>query len=257
YSDFLRINQITDYLVRVVEPKLATIPGVQGVNLAGGQEFAARIWLIPERMAAFNLTASDITNALRRNNVLTSLGSTRSAIINLKADTDMRSIEDFRAMIVKAENGSIIRLADVADVELGSETYAPTARYKGKPAVFVAVELAPDANSIEVMQAVRKVWNEQVAPQFPEGLGGELLYDATDYIRDAIADVQATIAEAVFIVVVVIFLFLGSMRSVVIPAIAVPLSLIGAMALMLVMGYSLNLLTLLAMVLAIGIVVDD
>jgi multidrug efflux pump len=259
YSDFLRINQITDYLVRVVEPKLATIPGVQGVNLAGGQEFAARIWLIPERMAAFNLTASDITNALRRNNVLTSLGSTRSAMItiNLKADTDMRSIEDFRAMIVKAENGSIIRLADVADVELGSEKYAPTARYKGKPAVFVAVELAPDANSIEVMQAVRKVWNEQVAPQFPEGLGGELLYDATDYIRDAIADVQATIAEAVFIVVVVIFLFLGSMRSVVIPAIAVPLSLIGAMALMLVMGYSLNLLTLLAMVLAIGIVVDD
>ena len=259
YSDFLRINQITDYLVRVVEPKLATVPGVQSVDLAGGQEFAARIWLIPERMAAFGMTASDVTTALRRNNVLTSVGSTRSAMIsvNLRAETDLRSIEEFRQLIVRADGGSIIRLGDLAEVELGSETYAPTARFKGKPAVFIAVELSPDANSIDVMHAVRKVWNEQVAPQFPEGLEGQLLYDATDYIRDAIADVQATIVEAVIIVVVVIFLFLGSLRSVIIPAIAVPLSLIGAMALMLIMGYSLNLLTLLAMVLAIGIVVDD
>jgi len=259
YSDLLRINQVTDYLVRVVEPKLATIPGVQAVNLAGGQPFAARIWLKPERMAALNLTATDVTTALRRNNVLTSVGSTRSAMISvdLKADTDLRSIEQFRQMIVHTENGSIIRLSDVAEVELGSETYSPTAYFKSKPAVFIAVDLSPDANSIDVMKDVHKVWDEQIHSQLPEGLQGQLLYDATDYIRDAIDDVQATIIEAVIIVVVVIFLFLGSLRSVIIPAIAVPLSLIGAMALMLVMGYSLNLLTLLAMVLAIGIVVDD
>jgi len=259
YSDFLRINQITDYLVRVVEPKLATIPGVQKVNISGGQPFAARIWLIPERMAAFNLTATDVTTALQRNNVLTSVGATQSAMltINLKADTDLRSIDQFRQMIVRAEGGSIIRLSDVADVELGSETYSPTARYMGNPAVFIGVELSPDANSIDVMEDVRKIWDEQISPQFPEGLEGRLLYDATDYIRDAIADVQATIVEAVIIVVVVIFLFLGSLRSVIIPAIAVPLSLVGTLALMLLMGYSLNLLTLLAMVLAIGIVVDD
>lgn len=259
YSDFLRINQITDYLARVVEPKLSTIPGVQAVNIAGGQPFAARIWLIPERMAAFNLSASDVNTALRRNNVLSSVGSTRSAMVTveLKADTDLRSIEQFQQMIVRAENGSIIRLGDLAEVELGSENYSPTARFRGKPAVFIAVDLSPEANSIDVMQDVRKVWNEQINTQFPEGLEGQLMYDATDYIRDAIDDVQATIIEAVIIVVVVIFLFLGSLRSVIIPAIAVPLSLIGAMALMLLMGYSLNLLTLLAMVLAIGIVVDD
>src|SRR5690606_28863364 len=147
--------------------------------------------------------------------------------INLKADTDLRSIDQFRQMIVRAEGGSIIRLSDVADVELGSETYSPTARYMGNPAVFIGVELSPDANSIDVMEDVRKIWDEQISPQLPEGLEGRLLYDATDYSRDAIADVQATIVEAVIIVVVVIFLFLGSLRSVIIPAIAVPLSLVG------------------------------
>lgn len=259
YSDFLQINQITDYLIRVIEPKLATISGVQSVGFSGGQPFAARIWLKPERMAAFNMTASDVSSALRRNNVLTSVGATRSAMlsIDLKADTDIRSIEQFKQMIVKADHSSIIRLQDIADVELGAENYTPSARFTGKNAVFLSVELTPDANSIDVMEDVRKIWAEQIEPQFPEGLKGQLIYDATSYIKDAINDVQATIIEAVLIVVVVIFLFLGSLRSVVIPAVAVPLSLIGSMSLMLAMGYSLNLLTLLAMVLAIGIVVDD
>ena len=187
------------------------------------------------------------------------MGSTRGAMttVDLKANTDLRDIDQFKRMIVRAEKGSILRLEDVAEVELGTDDYIHSARFNGEPAAFFSIFLTPDANAIDVMQELHRVWDEETIPQLPEGLKASFSYDSSEYIRDAIAGVQSTILEAVGIVILVIFLFLGSMRSVVIPAVAVPLSLIGALFLMLVFGFSLNLLTLLAMVLAIGIVVDD
>ncbi|MYM64806.1 efflux RND transporter permease subunit [Pseudomaricurvus sp. HS19] len=259
FSDSMEINQITDYLVREVEPRISTVPGIQRAEIMGARTFAVRAWLKPERMRAFNLTASDINEALRSNNVLSAVGSTKGSMlaIDLKADTDLRDINQFRRMIVRAENGSIIRLEDVADVQLGAESYAGSARFNGKQATFIAVFTTPDANTIEVLADLRKVWDEEIVPQLPEGLEADFSYDSSTYIRDALDEVQSTIVEAVLIVIVVIFAFLGSMRSVIVPAVAVPLSLVGAMFLMLLLGFSLNLLTLLAMVLAIGIVVDD
>lgn len=259
YSDALNTNQITDYLIREVEPRLATVGGVQRAEIHGGRTFAVRAWLKPERMRAFNLTASDISNALRANNVLSAVGATKGQMtsIDLKADTDLRDIDQFKRLIVRAEKGSIIRLEDVADVELGAESYNTSARFNGQKATFFAIYLTPDANAIEVLAELRRVWDDEVVPQLPEGLYANFSYDSSVYIRDAISEVKQTIVEAVVIVIVVIFLFLGSMRSVLIPAVAVPLSLVGALLLMLVLGFSLNLLTLLAMVLAIGIVVDD
>ncbi len=259
YSDSLKTNQITDYLIREVEPRLATVSGIQRADIGGGQTFAVRVWLKPERMRAFDLTASDINQALRNNNVLSAVGATKGSMmaIDLKANTDLRDLTQFKQMIVSAERGSIIRLEDVADVELGAESYSESARFNGKQATFFAVYLTPDANAIEVLKNLREVWNNDVVSQLPEGLQAEFAYDSSIYINDAIGEVKQTIAEAILIVIVVIFLFLGSMRSVLIPAVAVPLSLVGALFLMLLLGYSLNLLTLLAMVLAIGIVVDD
>lgn len=259
YSETLNTNQITDYLIREVEPRLATVSGVQRAEINGGRTFAVRAWLNPDKMRAFNMTASDISEALRNNNVLSAVGSTKGSMlsIDLKANTDLRNIEEFKRLIVQAEHGSIIRLEDVADVELGAEDYNGSARFNGNRATFFAIYLTPDANAIEVLGELRNVWDNEVVPQLPEGLKANFSYDSSVYIRDAIAEVEKTIIEAIIIVVVVIFLFLGSMRSVLIPAIAVPLSLVGALFLMLVFGFSLNLLTLLAMVLAIGIVVDD
>lgn len=259
FSDTMNTNQITDYLIREVEPRLATVPGIQRADINGGRTFAIRAWLKPERMRAFNLTASDVSEALRRNNVLSAVGSSKGSMvtIDLKANTDLHDVEQFKRMIVRSQNGSIIRLEDVADVELGAEDYSRSARYNGEHATFFAIFLTPDANAIEVLGELRRVWDEEVIPQLPEGLTASFSYDSSTYIRDAIADVEGTIIEAIVIVIVVIFLFIGSMRSVIIPAVAVPLSLIGAMFLMLLFGFSLNLLTLLAMVLAIGIVVDD
>lgn len=259
YSDTMEINQITDYLIREVEPRLATIPGIQRANINGGRTFAIRAWLKPERMRALNLTADDVYQALRSHNVLSAVGSTKGNMlsIDLKAHTDLHTVEQFNRMVVHSENGSIIRLEDVADVELGAESYVESARYNGKYATFFAIYTTPDANTIDVLSDLREVWDNDITPQLPEGLTASFSYDSSTYIRDAIAKVERTIVEAVLIVIVVIFLFLGSMRSVIIPAVAVPLSLIGALFLMLLFGFSLNLLTLLAMVLAIGIVVDD
>lgn len=259
FSESLRVNQITDYLIREVEPRLSTVPGIQRAEVNGGREFAVRVWLNPDRLRAFNLTASDVRTALAENNVLSAVGSTKGSMlsVDLKADTDLRDIDQFKRLIVRAENGSIIRLEDVAEVELGAEAYTSGARFNGREATFMAIYLTPDANAIDVLNELKEVWDAEIIPQLPEGLEADFSYDSSTYIRDAVAEVEATIIEAVIIVIVVIFLFLGSVRSVIIPAVAVPLSLIGALFLMLLMGFSLNLLTLLAMVLAIGIVVDD
>jgi multidrug efflux pump len=259
FSDVLDNSQITDYLTRVVEPKLATVAGVQRAQVIGQRTFAMRIWLDPGRLTALDVTASDVYDALERNNVLSAVGATKGSMVTtgLSADTDLSTPEEFRELVVRVENGAVVRLGDVADVELGAEDYNTSVSFNGENATFMSIEVAPDANALEVIDAVREVWDGQIVPELPEGLEARIPYDATDYIRNAISDVITTLIEAVAIVIVVIFLFLGSVRSVLVPAVAVPLSLVGALFPMLLMGFSINLLTLLAMVLAIGIVVDD
>ena len=258
-SEHLNDNQITDYLVRVVEPRLATIPGVQRAEIMGAGTFAMRVWLQPDRMNALGVTASDVHMALQSNNVLSALGSTRGQMVSvdLTARTDLRTPEEFRELVVYESDGAIVRLGDIAEVELGSENYDASVTINGESATFMGMFTSPDANSLDVMAEVRRVLGEEVVPQLPEGIVATIAYDSTEAIQDAINEVVRTIIEALIIVIVVIFLFLGSIRSVLIPTIAVPLSLVGAMFLMLLMGFTINLLTLLAMVLAIGIVVDD
>ncbi|GGK14124.1 efflux RND transporter permease subunit [Luteimonas terricola] len=258
-SERLSDNQITDYLTRAVEPRIATIEGVQRADIYGSGAFAMRVWLKPDRMTALQVTASDVQAALRSNNVLSALGSTKGQMvsIDLTARTDLRTPEEFRQLLVREEDDAIVRLGDVADVELGSENYGSSVRINGDAATFMGIFVSPDANSLDVIAEVRRVWDEEIIPQLPEGIEGTIPYDSTEAIQDGINEVITTIVEAVAIVIVVIFLFLGSLRSVLIPAITVPLSLIGALFLMLLMGFTINLLTLLAMVLAIGIVVDD
>jgi len=259
FSEILDSNQITDYLVRVVEPQLATIAGVQRAQILGARTFAMRVWLDSGRMAALGVTGSDVMQTLRANNVLSAVGRTRGQMvaIDLAADTDLRSVEEFEQLTVRSDRGAIVRLADIAEVELGSESYDSSATFNGMAATFIGVEIAPDANALDVIAQVRQVWNSEILPQLPDGLDANIPYDSTEYIQNAISEVMMTIALALVIVLAVIYAFLGSLRSVIIPAVAVPLSLIGTFMMMLLLGFSINLLTLLAMVLAIGIVVDD
>ncbi|WP_018876248.1 efflux RND transporter permease subunit [Thioalkalivibrio sp. ALE31] len=259
YSERLSNNQTTDYLIREVQPELATVNGVQRAEILGAQSFAMRAWLDADRMASFGVTGRDVREALERNNVLSAVGQTRGSMVglDLTADTDLQRPEEFEQLILFETDGDLVRLGDVAEVELGSESYDTSVRFNGQAATFVGIELAPDANALDVIAEVRDVFDERILPRLPSGLEGEIVYDSTDYIQSAIDEVLLTIGLALAIVLVVIYLFLGSLRSVLIPAVAVPLSLVGTFMLMLLMGFSLNLLTLLAMVLAIGIVVDD
>ena len=259
FSDVLDDNQITDYLVRVIEPKLATIEGVQQAQILGDRTFAMRIWLNPDKMAALNLTASDVYAALRANNVLSAVGATKGTMvaIDLTAQTDLNTVEEFNELVIKSQDNAIVRLKDIASIDLGAESYTSSVNFNGNNATFMGVYVRPDANTLDVIKSVREVFNNEIIPQLPEGLNAAVPYDSTRYIQDSIDEVIKTIIEAVFIVILVIYLFLGSLRSVFIPAVAVPLSMIGGLFLMLLMGFSINLLTLLAMVLAIGIVVDD
>lgn len=258
-SERLDNNQITDYLTRVIQPKLVTVPGVQRADILGAGSFAMRVWLKPDRMTALQVTASDVDAALRNNNVLSALGATKGQMVSmdLTARTDLRTPEEFRELVIREQDGAIVRLGDVADVVLGSENYGTSVRINGQAATFMAIYVSPDANSLDVIKEVRKAWDAEIIPQLPEGMVGTIPYDSTEAIQDAIDEVITTIIEAVIIVIVVIYLFLGSFRSVLIPAVTVPLSLVGTLFLMLLMGFTINLLTLLAMVLAIGIVVDD
>ena len=259
-SDRLDGNQIGDYLTRVIQPKLVTVPGVQSAEIMGAGNFAMRIWLKPEKMAALKVTASDVSAALQSNNVLAAVGSTKGQMvaIDMTARTDLRNADEFRKLVVREQDGAIVRLGDIADVVLGSDSYGTSVRINGgDTATFMAINVSPDANALDVIKAVRKVWDNEIIPQLPQGMQASIPYDSTEAIQDSIKEVIRTIVEALLIVIVVIYLFLGSLRSVLIPAIAIPLSLVGGMFLMLLMGFTINLLTLLAMVLAIGIVVDD
>ncbi len=257
-STALEANQITDYLVRVVQPKLATIEGVQKADVIGTGTFAMRIWLKPERMAALGLSPSDVYHVLAAQNYLSAVGKTKGSMIsvNLTARTDLHTVDEFRQMVVREHHGEIVRLGDIADVALGAEETDVDVKFDGKSTTIISISVLPTANSIDVIKRVRAVWPE-IQAQLPSGIQGNLVYDATEFINDSIHEVMKTLVEAVGIVILVIYLFLGSFRSVVIPIVAIPLSLVGCSVLMLALGFSINLLTLLAMVLAIGLVVDD
>lgn len=257
-SDTLDSNQITDYLSRVVQPKLATVPGVQRADILGARTFAMRVWIKPDKLTAYGISPSELREVLTTQNYLSAVGSTKGAwtISNLNAQTDLRTAEEFKQLIVKEKDGKVVRLGDVADVVLGAEDYNTTVKMGSQNATFIGVYGLPTANVIDVVKGVRKAFTE-IKAQLPPGLMAVIPYDSTIYINDSIKEVVKTLIEAMIIVSVVIYLFLGSIRSVLIPVVAIPLSLIGGMFLMYAMGFSLNLLTLLAMVLAIGLVVDD
>ena len=251
-------NQITDYLTRVVQPKLSAINGVQRADILGDRTFAMRIWLKPDKMTALGISPSQVQDALAKNNYLSALGKTKGSMVsvNLVANTDLRSPEEFRDMVVKQGNGSVVRLGDIADVVLGSENYDSDVRFNGESATFMGVWVLPTANSLDVIKRVRETLPE-IQSQLPPGVTVGVPYDSTEYIQDAINEVLHTLTETLIIVVIVIFLFLGSFRSVLIPVVAIPISLVGAVFLMLVAGFTINLLTLLAIVLSVGLVVDD
>ncbi|MEO8459347.1 MAG: efflux RND transporter permease subunit [Dokdonella sp.] len=257
-SDTLASNSITDYLVRVVKPKLDALDGVQTAEILGGRQFALRAWLDPVRMAAHGVTASDVYQALSANNYLAAVGSTKGQMVSvdLTASTDLHTVDEFKQLSVKQKDGAIVRLDDVANVVLGAENYDSSVAFSGKQAVFVGIKVAPDANVLDVAKRVRDALPD-IQSQLPSGLVGTIVYDGTEFVTSSIHEVVKTLIEALLIVTIVIFLFLGSFRAVIIPVIAMPLSLIGAFFVMLILGFSMNLLTLLALVLAIGLVVDD
>ncbi len=258
YSDVLPSNSVTDYLLRVVKPKLDSIEGIQTAEILGGRQFALRAWLDADRLAAVGLTANDVVNSLSANNYLAAVGSTKgqAVTVDLRAGTDLHSVEEFRKLIVKQANGALVHLEDVATVELGAETYDLNVAFSGHRSVFIGIKVAPEANFLDVAERVRAVF-PSIQQQFPSGMTGKIVYDATDFVNTSIAEVEKTLVESLVIVTVVIFLFLGNFRAVIVPVIAMPLSLVGTFFVMLILGYSINLLTLLALVLAIGLVVDD
>ncbi len=258
-SDILDSNQITDFLVRVIQPRLSAVDGVQRADVLGARNFAMRIWLKPERLAAHNVTPSQVRAALAANNFLSALGQTKGSLVqvNLSANTDLTTVDEFKELVLRtSDNGAVIRLKDIADVELGSESYIPEVRFSGRTATFMGIWPLPNANSLKVIEGVRAEM-EAIQKTLPSGLEARIAYDATEYIDTAINEVVWTLVETLSIVILVIFLFLGSLRTVLIPVIAIPISLIGGIFLMQLFGFSINLLTLLAIVLSVGLVVDD
>ncbi len=254
----LTSNKITDYLIRVVQPKLQAIEGVQTAEILGKKLFAMRAWLNPKKLAAYNLTASDVWSALGKNDYLAAVGRTKGQMVqvNLTASTSLHSLDDFRNLIIKQQNGAVVRLQDVANVTLGSDDYDTQVAFDGQKAVYIGIKVTPSSNLLDVIKRVRDTF-PGIQKQFPEGINGQIVYDSTKFVNSSITEVEHTLIEALLIVTLVVFLFLGSVRSVLIPVIAIPLSLVGAFTIMLALNFSINLLTLLALVLAIGLVVDD
>ena len=242
----------------MVQPKLSAINGVQRADILGNRTFAMRIWLKPDQMAARGVSPSDVRDALSKNNYLSALGSTKGSMVsvNLVANTDLKNADEFKQMVIKQQNGVVVRLGEIADVILGAENYDSDVRFNGQQATFMGIWVLPTANSLDVIKAVRAEI-PGIRAQLPQGMNVGIPYDSTAYIQDAINEVLHTLSETLLIVVIVIFLFLGSFRSVLIPIVAIPISLIGAVFLMLVAGFTINLLTLLAVVLSVGLVVDD
>ena len=257
-SGILQQNEITDYLVRVVQPRLSALPGVQRADILGARTFAMRIWLKPDRMAAFNISPAQVRQALAANNFLAALGRTKGEFIqvDLTADTNLGTVGEFRQLVVRERNGTVVRMGDIADVVLGAEDYDAEVHFSGKTATFMGIWPLPNANSLDVIKRVRTEM-DSIRRGLPTGLEARVAYDATNYISNAIREVLKTLGDTLLIVMAVIFLFIGSFRSVLIPVVAIPLSLIGGVFLMQVFGFTVNLLTLLAIVLSVGLVVDD
>ncbi len=258
YSTTLPTSNVTDFLLREVKPTLDSVEGVQTAELLGARNFALRAWLNQDRMAANGVTAADVNAALAANNYLTSAGATKgqAVTVDLTAETDLHTVEEFKHLVVKQSGLGLVRLEDVADVTLGSDNYDFNVAFDGQKSVFIGIKVAPNANVLEVAERVRKAF-PALQSKLPTGLTGKIVYDSTEYITSAIHEVAKTLLEALVIVTAVIFLFLGRARAVVIPLVTLPLSLVGTFLIMLMLGYSINLLTLLALVLAIGLVVDD
>ncbi len=257
-SEFLKQNEITDYLVRIVQPRLTAVEGVQRADILGARTFAMRIWLKPDRMAALNVSPAQVRQALAQNNYLAAVGQTKGQLVqvNLTANTDLRSPAEFEQMVIRQGGGSTVHLRDVADVVLGAEDYDSVVNFSGQTAVFIGVWALPNANSLDVIKRVR-VEMDSLQKELPEQIKATIAYDGTAYIRSAIREVVSTLRDTLLIVVVVIFLFLGSFRSALVPVVAIPVSLIGGVFLIQVFGFTVNLLTLLAIVLSVGLVVDD
>ena len=258
YSDFLASNQINDYLLRVIQPKLQAVHGVQTAQILGNNQFALRAWLDPTKLAGYGLTAAEVGKILTENNFVTPAGRTdgQTFILNLDTNTALKSVDEFKNMVIEAKNGAIVRLKDIATVTMGSQNYNTVVTFNNKSAVYIGITVAPNANLLSVINGVKKVfWETQ--KQLPNGLKGSIVYDASSFVDSSIKEVVKSLGEAFLIVTAVVFLFLTSLRSLFIPVIAIPLSIIGTFFVMFALGYTINLLTLLALVLAIGLVVDD
>src|SRR5579872_3876185 len=260
YSSELENNQLTDYLLRVVQPKLQAVSGVQVAEILGNRQFAMRIWLDPIKLSGFGVTSADVADALAANDAISAVGRTDGSMftVNLTADTGLTTVEQFKNLIVKAspDNGAIVRIRDIGTVTLGATNYDSAVSFNGKQAIYIGIQVAPTANLLTVIDGVKKSFAE-IQQGLPQGLNAKIVYDSSEFVNSSIHEVIKSLMEALLIVTLVIFIFLGSIRSVMIPLVAIPLSLVGAFIIMLALGYSINLLTLLAFVLAIGLVVDD
>ncbi|MGH8338052.1 MAG: efflux RND transporter permease subunit, partial [Gammaproteobacteria bacterium] len=260
----LNQQQINDYVLRVAQPKFQGVPGVGQAQIVpagtdpSGNAFALRAWLDPTRLAARGITPADVSNALQANNFISAVGSTRNrqTQVTITATTSLNNLAQFKNLVVKNVGITVIRLKDVADVTLGAENYNQAVFYNGQPSVFVGVQPTPDANDLDVAAGVHKVL-EELKPALPPGMQARVAFDQSTFITASLHEVLSTILITLAVVVVVIFLFLGSLRSLLLPAVAIPLSVIGAGIIMLALGFTINLLSLLAVVLAIGLVVDD
>lgn len=257
-SSILAENQVTDYLIRVIQPRFSAIEGLQRADILGGRTFAVRAWLDPRRMAALGVSPSQVRQALAANNFLSAVGQTKGALVqlNLTTTTDATTLQDFEELVVRDDGNTLTRLKDVATVEMGAENYEQAVRFNGDKAVFMGVWVLPNANTLDVLKLVRKEF-AAIQKELPRGMQADVAYDSSKYIESSIDDVVKTLVETILIVVLVIFLFLGSLRSVLVPLMAIPVSLIGAVLLVQMLGFTVNLLTLLAIVLAVGLVVDD
>ena len=250
--------QISDYLDRVVKPKLQAINGVAAADILGGSTFAMRVWLDPDKMASLGITPVDVRSALAANNFSTAAGEIKGEFTqqNINAQTSIETPEQFASLVITTRGDTVIRLGQIATIDLGPQNYGSSSAFDGLKAVFMGIQTSPDANPLTVIKTVREAMPE-IQRVLPTGLEANIAYDATEFINASIYEVGKTLVEAGLIVIVVIFLFLGNVRSTVIPVITIPLSLIGVALVLVAFGYSINLLTLLALVLAIGLVVDD
>src|SRR5262245_10564139 len=252
------VPAVTDWLLRTLQPQLATLPGVLRTTFEGGRQIAMRIWIDPARLSALGLAPGDVYAALQRNNYLAAVGQTKGNLVqvNLLANTDLRSTEEFKDLIVAERKGAIVRLRDVANVELGAEEANMVAKYGEKKAVYLGVWPLVGVNEIDVAHRLRDEM-ERIRPTLPADIDMQMAYDATVFMEDALKEITKTLTETILIVGVMVFLFMGSLRTALVPLVAMPISLVGATVVMYAAGFSLNLLTILAIVLSVGLVVDD